>query len=918
VKESDGIWGLGASERAFRVLLRVFPADFHDAYAVPAQELFRDRYTEAFRRSGRRGVLAFWPRAGWDALYHGMGERWHALRGRGLPRGPHARRPELDRDGGGRGRAIFQDIRSSARSLARSPGFSLVVVITLALGIGANTTVFTLTNAVLFRPLNVEEPERIASVFTSYAGGDRFGITSFPDFADLRRRNEVFTGLVAYSFSPMGLVGNDGPEVVLGQMVSWDYFSVLGAQAHIGRTFLPEEGATPGSHPVAILSYGSWLSRFGGDHEIVGSVVRINDHPFTVVGVASEDFTGLSVLITPEVWVPLMMADWALPFPVNLQGRIDPWLYLAGRLKPGVGMTQAQAGLDVLSAGLRSEYPRLNAGKSLTAVPAVRTRIGPGITVDVAERFLVMLTGVVGLVLLIACFNVANLHMARATRRQGEFALRVSLGASRWRVVRLLLMESLLLSVVAGVASLGLAALVAAVGSALQPVMSIPVLLDIGLDGRVFGCTALLALLTGMVFGLAPALRLLRPTKATVLIRRNPLVGRSLKRARLQSSLTVAQVAVSLVLLVSAGLLVRSMQAMVSVDPGYDLHSGVVLPVNLAYSKYGDEEAQIFFRELAHRTESLAGVRAVALAAYVPLAEVHGRHDVTIEGYERGAGEFMTVRRNMVGPRYLEVMGITVARGRGIDQRDARDSEPVAVVNETMARRFWLGRDPIGGTVTADLGVPRTVVGVIEDGKYGRMDESPQPYLMIPLSQSEPRASMNLIVETQATPERMIPSLEGVVRELDPNLPMLGIRTMPEHLDTALSAARLPAAFVGVFGFFALMLAMVGVFGVMSLAVSRRMQEFGIRLALGAESAAIVRMVLSHGLRTALMGVGVGLLMALGVTRVLTGFLYEVSALDPVVFGSVSVALVASVVAACYVPARWAAKVDPARTLRAE
>jgi predicted permease len=371
---------------------------------------------------------------------------------------------------------VLQDVRFGIRMLRRRPAFTAVAVLTLALGIGANTTIFSVVNAVLMRPLQVEEPHRLMSVFTSYSGGNRYGITSFPDFEDLRSRNEVFSGLAAQAFSFMGLVGPDGSEVVLGQLVSWDYFSILGVQAETGRTFLEEEDQTLGTHPVAVLSHASWQRRFGADPGIVGGEVSINGFPFTVVGVAPEGFGGLSTILTTEVWVPLMMAEQAFPYSVNLEGRVDPWLYLVGRLRSGVSSAQAQAAMDVLSASLRQEHPALNEGKSVTVVAASRTRIYPDATIDSAERLSAILMGIVGLVLLIACFNVANLHLARASGRQREIALRLSLGASRWPVVRLLLTESLLISVAAGMVSLLLAQLaLGLVTGMLPPTASAPV-----------------------------------------------------------------------------------------------------------------------------------------------------------------------------------------------------------------------------------------------------------------------------------------------------------------------------------------------------------------------------------------------------------------------------------------------------------
>jgi predicted permease len=360
------------------------------------------------------------------------------------------------------------------------------------------------------------------------------------------------------------------------------------------------------------------------------------------------------------------------------------------------------------------------------------------------------------------------------------------------------------------------------------------------------------------------------------------------------------------------------MQNVLAVDPGYDLRDGVVLPVNLAFSRYEEEESQRLFRELLERAESLPGARAATWAAFLPLGQGHGRHYVAIAGYQPDRDEFMTPRRNMVGPGYFEIMGIPVMQGRGIDGRDREDSEPVVVINETMARRYWPGRDPIGGTVAADLGIPRTVVGVMKDGKYGALNESPEPYLVIPLSQAPHMGALHLIVETEGDPRGMMQPLLREVRALDPNLPGLEAMTVREHLDLASAGARLPTVLVSSFGLLALALALVGVFGVMSYAVSQRVREFGIRVAMGADTAGIVRIVLVRGLRTTMLGVGAGVVLAVVATRVLAGMLYGVSTLDPLVFLTVSVALIVVAMVACYLPARRAAGVDPVTALRAE
>ncbi len=813
---------------------------------------------------------------------------------------------------------LFRDLKQGVRLLARKPGFAATVVVTLALGIGANTVIFSLVNALLIRPLPVADPGSVVSVFTSYAGGARHGITSYPDYEDLRDRNELLSGLAAQTYAPMGLGGADQPEVVMGQLVSWNYFSVLGVQAHLGRTFLPEEEETPGSHPVAVLSHRIWKRRFGSDPGITGTTVLINAHPFTVVGVAPRGFTGTSVLVTPDVWVPLMMVDQAFPYAVNLGGRFDPWLFLIGRLKPGLGLAQAQAGLEVLAANLERQHPDEYAGKSVTVVEADRTRILPDATTDVAEKLMAIVMGVVGLVLLTACFNVAGLQLVRAVERQREIALRFSLGASRGRIVRQLLIESTVLSAMAGAAGWLIATWAVGLLSVLQLPVDFPLEIDLGLDRTVLAFTALLSVLTGVLFGLAPAVMAVRRRRLASLGDQSRSVTQSRVRARLQSTLVIAQVALSLVLLVSAGLFLRSLGNTLAVDPGFELRDGLILPVNLGFSQYDEARGRAYSRELVDRIGSLPGVRRAALAAFLPLGLNHGHHEVSIEGYERRPGESMLMKRNMVDPGFFETMGIPIVKGRPITEQDRAEGQPVAVVNETLARRYWPGADPLGKTLRADLGTPRVVVGVMKDGKYGSLAEEPQPYLCIPMAQAPYQKRFHVVVQADGDPRALIQPVLHETRQMNPNLPVSGIATMSRHLSLSLGGARALAGLVGSFGLLALALALVGVYGVMSYSVSRRTQEFGIRMALGARGAAIIGMVLGQGLRMTMIGIVAGLLLALGVTRVLSGFLHEVSPLDPAVFGAVSLALAAVALLACFLPARRAASVDPTAALRAE
>ncbi len=548
-----------------------------------------------------------------------------------------------------------------------------------------------------------------------------------------------------------------------------------------------------------------------------------------------------------------------------------------------------------------------------------RNRIGLLDTTDDTESGLSFLMGVVGLVLLIACFNVANLQLVRATKRQREIALRLSLGAPRWRIIRQLLTESVLLSLLGGAVGLLLATWVIDVIVALQgTIVEMPIELDFGLDRRVLGFTLVLSLLSGVLFGLAPALQTLRHGQFSGLKDQTPAHSQGKTRSRLQNSLVVAQVAISLVLLIGAGLLLQSMGNALSLDPGFDARSGVVLPINLGYGRYDEVEGKRFLRQLVERVESLRGVQSATVTAELPLGQLHIRQSIGVEGYVPAPDEQMIVRTNFVGPRYFETLGISIVNGRAIDEHDGEDRRPVAVINETMARRYWPGRDPIGQAIhVGGGGEPGEIVGIVKDGKYDTLDEPSQLYVCYALEQLDVYLKqVNLIVRTEGDPRALMGPIRGEIQQLDPDMPAPQIMTLDEFLEIRVEETGGPAEMVAIFGLLALLVAMVGVFGVMSYSVSQRTLEIGIRMSLGARPIEILRLVIAAGLKITLVGVAVGLSGAMAASRLLTSFLYEVNPLNPLIFIAVSAALVVVALLACYVPARWAARVDPMIALR--
>jgi macrolide transport system ATP-binding/permease protein len=821
--------------------------------------------------------------------------------------------------GGGMVETLLRDMRVAVRRMAKSPGFTTVAIVSLALGIGANTAIFSLVDAVMLRaPAMVDRPGELFAVHPVGKDDDVLAF-SYPNFVEFRDRNDILSGLTVARPMPLNLTTPSGSERIWASEVSGNYFDVLGVRVPIGRAFLPEEDSVPLRNPVAVLSHACWQRRFAADPGIIGRTIPLNGHAFTVVGVAPEGFSGTEVVYEPELWVPSMMRAWTDPLNRQLDNRGLQNLFATGRLADGVTVEQAKASLDVLAAQLGREYPETNEGQTIKLTP-------PGLLHpllrDPAIGFTAILMGAVGLVLLIACTNLANLLLGRAAERRREVAVRLALGASRARLVAQLLTESVLLAVAAGAVGLLLAQVLLGIVAAARPDVGVPFWIDLRVDGRVLAFSMLGSIVTGIAFGLVPALQSTKPELVPALKDATSQSGHG--RARLRSALVVAQVALSLVMLVAAGLVVRTLQHLQSMSPGFDPEHALMVSVDPALQGYDEVRSEQFYRTLVDRVRSTTRVESAALTAAVPLGFNISFSGIYVEGAPpvRGveAPMAMTAR---VGPGYFETMRIPLLAGREFEDRDLDGEERVVVVNETFVRRFFPGTanaaDAIGKRISyeAASGPYFEIAGVAKDGKYLSIAEEDKPFLYARLSRDY-AGGTTLLVRTSADPESMIGPIRAVVRQLDPTLPVYHAKTMRQHLSLSLFPSRVAAALLGGFGLLALVLAAVGVYGVVAYSVAQRTREIGIRMALGARPGDVLTMVVRQGMVMAAAGLLAGLAGALAVTRLLESLLYEVSATDVGTYTVVSALLALVVLVACVVPAWRAAKVDPVRALRCD
>ncbi|HYN85044.1 MAG TPA: ABC transporter permease [Pyrinomonadaceae bacterium] len=803
---------------------------------------------------------------------------------------------------------IWQDLRYGLRMLVKRPGFTAVAVVALALGIGANTAIFSVVNSVLLRPLPYPDSDRIARVYTTIARRDvqRYPM-SYLNFADIRDQSTSFEHVAAHASTGAAFRTGDTPESVEGVIATADLFPLLGVEPQMGRVFTREEEGPDAR--VVVISHEMWQKRFGGDRAIVGREFLLDGEATTVLGVMPEGFRFPVEVEGPEYWQPIN------PRSESNEERGASYLSVIARVKPNVTQAQAQAELDAVAARLAEQYPDRNAGRGARLVPAYEAIVG-----DIRPALLTLLAAV-GFVLLIACANVANLMLARAASRRREIAVRTALGASRWRIVRQLLTESLMLALAGGAAGLLLAWWGVDVLSAFVPA-DIPRVKEIALDRNVLLFTLGVSALTGVVFGLAPALNASKAEITESLKEGGRGTSEGFRSNRLRGLLVVTEVALSLVLLVGAGLLIRSFYSLNAVSPGFETRGVLTGGVALPTTKYREEAQQAaFFERVLERVKALPGVEAAGGVEPLPMSGNGWQTGLDIEGRPPAApGERLTSHTRVVSPDYHRAMGIPLLRGRALDERDTADAPKVIVVNETFVKKYFPGEDPIGRRVTPTIARNFTaeIVGVVGDVKHQDLETEVTPEYYASYRQA-PQPFMTLVVRGRGDdPSALTAAVRGAVLEVDANQPLYNVKPMSEWMSQTAARRRFNTGVLAVFAGVALLLAGVGIFGVMNYSVTRRTHELGVRMALGAQGRDVFRLVVGQGMGLVAAGVVIGLVGALVLTRFISSLLFGVSASDPVTFAGVALVLAAVALLACYVPARRATKVDPMVALRYE
>lgn len=820
---------------------------------------------------------------------------------------------------------LVRDVRYAVRTLVHAPAFTAVVLITLALGIGPTAAIFSAVNAVLLNRPPVSDPDRIVNVYTQYAAratanpgaGDQVGGSSYPDYVDLRDSG-VLEGVAAFADTGLSLDVGGVTDRIDAQIVSGNYFDVLGVRPVIGRAFRKEEDSIGSLTRVVVLSHRTWQQRFGGDAGAVGRTIALNGNSYTVIGIAPPGFSGIDLSETPEVWVPMALQEEVRPASAGalrqrlgsarlLGARDVRWLDMVGRRRRDMSVAKTAAALDVIGHRLATAYPESNRDMSATALPL---GAGPGLRRD-AQPVLGLLSAAVILVLMISCANVASLQLARAVTRRREVAVRMAIGAGRGQLVRQWLTEAVILGVVGAVGGL-------IIGRLSTPILygfGIPDGVDLSMNPRVLAFTLTIGFATGLIFGLAPIVQLVRRDTLAALRDEGGAVATGIRATRLRSTFVVVQVALSLVLLVGAGLFVRTLQQAYAVDLGYQVDRMLLADI-APDDSYSPETGEIFYDNVLDRLNSLPGVVAAGAARVTVLSGSSRTLPVSFDGQPMrpDRSNIIPVRANVVSDRYLEAMGIPIVRGRGFQPSDVREAPRVAIVSRSLAERLWPGLDPIGQTFLSQARAE--VVGVVPDTVYLRATErEPRPFFYLPLTQNYEYA-VTLHVRTVGDPLTMLPAIRRTVRELDPRLALTRPRRLADEFDQSVKSQRTMAAFAGALSVVALLLTAVGVYGVVAYATRQRTVEVGLRLALGATRVSILNMVVVRGVRLVVIGAALGLAGAFMGVRFVQGQLFGVEPTDPLTWLSVFALLALVGLVACLIPAQRAMRVDPAAALR--
>jgi predicted permease len=820
-----------------------------------------------------------------------------------------------------------QDLRGGLRMLRKSPGFTFVAVLSLALGIGANTAIFTIINAVFLHPLPVEEPARLAEMFTrdtlTVDANVNFQLTptSLPNYEDYRDQNTVFSGLAVVTFPiPLNWGGQAEPQQLNASLVSGNFFDVLGVKPYRGRTFIPDGDKKIGGNPEVVLSYSLWTRRFGSDDKFVGQTISLNGTPYTVVGITPPSFKGIVSLGRPDVlWIPITMRDYVLTGQLKdlENNRRFRWTSIVGRLKPQVGIVEAQAAMKTIAAGLEKEYPRDNKGRTVELYALNESALG----INQRKQFSLaggVLMGVVGLVLLIACVNLANLLLAQAAKREKELSIRAAMGAGRWRLVRQLLTESTVLSLLGGLAGLLVAYWGRNVLWSFRPPFLIDGSINLSFDARVLGFTVLISMMTGVLFGIIPAIKASGTDVNEVLKTGGRGGALGWTHNRLRGLLVISEIALALVALVGSGLFLRSMQNAQQFNPGFESHNMFQMLFDLGALRYDENHAQQFFRDVVERAKTVPGVVNASVSANGVFG---GGISATVfrEGEQSDPNNRGTlVNFDEVTPGHFETMRIPLLGGRDFTDFDRENTAPVAVINQAMANLLWPGQEPLGKRF-AVVQEPNLlqVVGVVGTTVVGQIGEDPQPIAYFPMRQKySPFAT--LVVRTTGNPDGLLGTVRTQVQQLDKNLAFTNTQTVQQILGQGLWPARMGAALLGLFGALALILASIGIYGVLAYSVAQRTSEIGLRMALGAQPHQVLRLVLRQGMLLALIGAAVGILVALPVARLASGLLYGVSATDPITYAAITLLLMGVALLACYLPARRATRIDPLVALRVD